>query len=439
MLSKQPRRRQSLRFFLAIMVAVMDVASASGQNTLRIVALYQQANGGDTAAAGAGAAARRTSDENGSSNNPSFPFAPDVAAFSPVTSLTIRGSGLGLDWQKGIPMKESPPGTFTAELDFNGSDVGNVLEFKTLAEDDSVWQLGSNSLTIVGPGTATIYPWFYQPVGQFAVVERDVPCKYFDNTRDVVLYLPAPALENVHPGTRWETLVMHDGENVFNDSTSFGGRSWRASETIDALVGKGTMRPIAVVAPYNSASRIAEYTPVPDPEYGGGQGDHYLDWLTSTLLPLVAPRFQLSTDRDDLGLLGSSLGGLISCYAGWTRSGVYGRVGCMSSSFWWDSQYFNNTLLVDHAPPPAKDAPVFYLDSGDQPAPDGDDELETIGVRDHLVRLGWSLGETVFYELQHGGAHNEASWGERFYLPMQQLYPPRPTPVEAADQRNRQF
>ncbi|RYE84066.1 MAG: hypothetical protein EOO65_02880, partial [Methanosarcinales archaeon] len=48
------------------------------------------------------------------------------------------------------------------------------------------------------------------------------------------------------------------------------------------------------------------------------------------------------------GMLGSSLGGLLSCYAGWTRPDTYGFAGCMSSSFWWNNQDFNNTIIPMH-------------------------------------------------------------------------------------------
>ena len=347
-----------------------------------------------------------------------------------ASALWLRGSTLGLSWDKGVPMTQSNKGTFFVDLQIpkNFSDVDVMLEFKTLANEDSLWQLGGNSLATVEAGTATIFPWFEAQTGQYFVAARDVPCNFFHNKRDVVVYLPAPALENTHADARWETLVMHDGENVFNASTSFGGVSWQADVTIDVEVAEGNMRPIAIVAPYNTADRIAEYTPVPDPQYDGGQGDHYLDWITEELLPLLATKYKLATDRDNLGLLGSSLGGLISCYAGYTRRD-YGRVGCMSSSFWWDNQYFNNTLL-ENTPPAAKDTHI-YLDSGDQPAPDGDDELETIGVRDHLQRLGWTLGDNLFYHLQHGGEHNEVYWAKRFHLPMCDLYPRRSVTVSA--------
>ena len=80
-----------------------------------------------------------------------------------------------------------------------------------------------------------------------------------------------------------------------------------------------------------------EYTYIQDPDYGGGKGDLYLDFIESTIIPLAQSNFRVEISRDTLGILGSSLGGLISCYAGWTRSDIYGKVGCMSSSFWWDN------------------------------------------------------------------------------------------------------
>ncbi len=77
-----------------------------------------------------------------------------------------------------------------------------------------------------------------------------------------------------------------------------------------------------------------EYTYSRDPSEGfGGKGDLYLDFIEATLLPMIREELRV-TLGDGLGIMGSSLGGLISCYAGWTRG--YPRVGCMSSSFWWN-------------------------------------------------------------------------------------------------------
>jgi predicted alpha/beta superfamily hydrolase len=93
-----------------------------------------------------------------------------------------------------------------------------------------------------------------------------------------------------------------------------------------------------------------------DPTVGdGGGADHYLDFLHDTVLPIVTARYRVdSADSSDRwSILGSSLGnktdvfclctlnlvhpgGLVSCYAGWTRPDVWGYAGCMSSSFWWN-------------------------------------------------------------------------------------------------------
>ena len=145
-------------------------------------------------------------------------------------------------------------------------------------------------------------------------------------------------------------LVMHDGQNLFNTKTAFMGNAWMCQNSLDQSIVGGTTEEILVVAPYNTSERMDEYTYVQDPEYGGGKGDLYLDFLESTIIPLAQSNFRVEISRDTLGILGSSLGGLISCYAGWTRSDVYGKVGCMSSSFWWDNQDFQTNLITKSTP-----------------------------------------------------------------------------------------
>ena len=334
-----------------------------------------------------------------------------------VTSLSIRGNNLCLNWSTGVPMLKAASGREWS-VDLPSPDAPIVFEFKVLV-DDTQWQLGGNEAARVTSTTVTltVAPWFVQPVGTYAVVFQDVPSPAFANTRDVAVYVPAAYIENTHPEARWETLVMHDGQNVFNDSTSFAGVSWRAADTLDRVIGAGDMRPIVVVAPYNTAARMDEYTPVADPQYGGGRGDAYLDWLRDTLLPLASRSLRIGTSRAQLGLLGSSLGGLISCYACWTRP-EYGRCGCMSSSMWWDNEWLDD--FVTTTPAAAQDTRL-YLDSGDQPAPDGDDELQTQRVVAAMRARGMPH---VSYYLARGGSHDEASWGQRFDVPLVALYTP---------------
>ena len=44
---------------------------------------------------------------------------------------------------------------------------------------------------------------------------------------------------------------------------------------------------------------------------------------------------RLMTDRDSVGVVGYSLGGLAACHAAWTREDRIGRAACQDPSFWW--------------------------------------------------------------------------------------------------------
>jgi predicted alpha/beta superfamily hydrolase len=81
------------------------------------------------------------------------------------------------------------------------------------------------------------------------------------------------------------------------------------------------MEEVVVIGAYNTPDRMNEYTYSYDPEEKfGGKGDLYLDFIDQTLLPLMQKNLRITLDFGNrLGILGSSLGGLISCYAGWTR------------------------------------------------------------------------------------------------------------------------
>lgn len=109
---------------------------------------------------------------------------------------------------------------------------------------------------------------------------------------------------------------------------------------------------IIIVGVDNTVNRTYELTYSVDPTVGvGGGADLYLDFIQYTVLPLVQSRYRIIASdpvTPRWGLLGSSLGGLVSCYAGWTRPDTYWFTGCMSSSFWWNSEDFNNTILERH-------------------------------------------------------------------------------------------
>ena len=86
---------------------------------------------------------------------------------------------------------------------------------------------------------------------------------------------------------------MHDGQNLFDPKTAFMGNSWLIGNTLDEAIVSGAIEEILVVGPYNTAARMDEYTYIEDPDYGGGKGDIYLDWIEQTLIPLTEANFRV--------------------------------------------------------------------------------------------------------------------------------------------------
>jgi hypothetical protein len=60
----------------------------------------------------------------------------------------------------------------------------------------------------------------------------------------------------------------------------------------------------------------------------GGQGDDYLNYMVNEVLPAIQllTNDRLRISRDNLGIGGCSLGGLLACHAMWTRPNTFGMV-----------------------------------------------------------------------------------------------------------------
>jgi len=265
-----------------------------------------------------------------------------------------------------------------------------------------------------------VYPWFTNTKGNWSVVEKRLFSPQLNNYRGIVVYTPPSYSENTVAVYK-NVLIMHDGQNLFDPATSAFGTAWMCQDTMNALIQSGGSAEVVIIGVYNTPDRTNELTYSYDQSTrAGGKGDHYLDFLHQTVLPWAARLFRIETNRENLGILGSSLGGIISCYGAWRRPDQYTKMGCMSSAFWWNDEDFDNVILANRTIP--SPLPQVYLDSGDS-GPSSDDRDQTIRVRDHFVKLGYTLGENLQYFLDRGGEHSEYFWAKRFFKPIQALYP----------------
>ena len=111
---------------------------------------------------------------------------------------------------------------------------------------------------------------------------------------------------------RYPVLYMHDGHNLFDIEASYGKAVWDVHTTLDAIETQYQKNIIVVGIDCHPQKRCTEYSPwerknnplVKD-DLGGG-GEEYVNWIVTTLKPLIDERYP--TLPDETSLAGSSMG-----------------------------------------------------------------------------------------------------------------------------------
>ena len=243
----------------------------------------------------------------------------------------------------------------------------------------------------------------------------DFHSQYLPDDRHVIVYLPPDyefALDRRYP-----VLYFHDGQNVFDADTSFGGVEWRADETAEALIREGEIVPLIMVGIYNAGtSRIHEYTPTCGP-FGSsdGKASLYARMIFEELKPFIDGEYRTLEGPEYNGMAGSSLGGLVTLYIGMSRPDVFGKLAVMSPSVWWDHGAILQ-IVHDLSPPRnyPRPRPRIWLDMGtEEGARPRRMVRDARMLRDLLVKRGWKLEEDLIYFEDEGAGHHEGAWANR--------------------------
>lgn len=150
-----------------------------------------------------------------------------------------------------------------------------------------------------------------------------------DRNRKIWIYLPPDYQTSTKT---YPVLYMQDGQNLFDNTTSFSGE-WQVDETLNKLFNEGDYGAIVVGIDNGGDSRINEYTPWNNPQYGGGEGDKYMQFVAETLKPFVDANYRTKPSAEYNALIGSSLGSLISTYGGIIYSGIFSKIGSFSPAY----------------------------------------------------------------------------------------------------------
>jgi predicted alpha/beta superfamily hydrolase len=240
--------------------------------------------------------------------------------------------------------------------------------------------------------------------------------RYLEYDRTVLVYLPP----DYDPATvdRYPVLYLHDGQNVFDEATSFGDE-WRVDETAQELIIAGRIDPIIVVGVYNTGDhRLDEYTPTAAADGGGGHADDYGRMLVEELKPFIDETYKTFPGAANTAMGGSSLGGLLTMHLGLRYPTAFGKLAVLSPSIWWDDR----VILREVAALPGKQPQRIWLDAGVR---EGEKVIADAQLlRDALVAKGWTLGEDLVYFEAEDGEHNERSWAARVGAVLEFLFRP---------------
>jgi len=250
-------------------------------------------------------------------------------------------------------------------------------------------------------------------------LHRAFQSRFLPDERDVIVYLP-PGYDK-HPEMTYPVLYLQDGQNLFDGRTSYvPGRTWMVREHADEAIEAGEVAPLVIVGVYNTGDRrLAEYTPERDWQFGGGEAAAYGRLMTEELMPWIAGQYRVRTEREQTGVGGSSLGGLVSLYLGLRFAEYFGKLAVLSPSVWW-----NHKSILGHLnerAPQIWERPRLWLDVGDQEGRRTLENAEQLNRR--LKANGWQPGETLHFERVAGGTHDEASWARRVRPMLRFLFP----------------
>ncbi len=227
-----------------------------------------------------------------------------------------------------------------------------------------------------------------------------------DRARTIRIYLP-PSYATGHK--RYRVLYMHDGQNLFDDATSFIGE-WGVDETMDALAKSDDIELIVVGIDHGDAERIHELTPWPNPKYGPAQGAEYMDFVVGTVKPYIDSHYRTRPGRKDTGIMGSSLGALVTHYAIYKYPDVFSKAGLMSPSFWFSDQAYATVV-----PGSLRRGTRIYMSIGDREGGEKADNYVADMLRmETLERAAEPLHLALQTHVVPGAEHNEHAWRREF-------------------------
>ena len=255
--------------------------------------------------------------------------------------------------------------------------------------------------------------------------------------RNVDVWLP----ENYSSEQKYAVLYMHDGQNLFDETTTWNKQEWKVDEVASTLMKLGVTKDFIVVGIHNipkirwqdlfpekamdflsKQDKEAMYTEAEKNNANTNlTGDEYLKFLVKELKPYIDSTYSVYTDKENTFVAGSSMGGLMSMYAVAEYPDIFAGAACVSTHWVGAAPKQNNPLpkaifnYLEKNLPDAK-SHKMYFDYGnktlDQFYPQYAPQVDAIFKKGGYTADNF---KNLFFE---GTDHSETSWQKRLDIPL---------------------
>jgi len=220
-----------------------------------------------------------------------------------------------------------------------------------------------------------------------------------DRRRRIWIYLPKDYQASK---TKYPVLYMHDGQNLFDDATSFAGE-WGIDDALDSA----KKQCIVVGIDNGGVKRMNEYNAYDHEKFGKGEGDLYVEFIAKTLKPYIDKHYRTKKDAANTIIAGSSMGGLISIYAVVKYPKTFGKAGVFSPAFWVAPQ-LKADIEKKVKTSTHKNVRIYFY-GGDQ---EGGDMVKEMLYIFELMRK--KANPKMRVRINAEGKHNEPTWRDEF-------------------------
>ena len=248
--------------------------------------------------------------------------------------------------------------------------------------------------------------------------------------RNIDVWLPNGYSESA----KYNVLYMHDGQMLFDGTTTWNGQEWNVDGILGNLIAEGKINNTIIVGIHNNNDkRHAEFFPekvinsIPEPQKsslealfsGSTRADDYLEFLVTELKPFIDNNYSTNSGQESTFVAGSSMAGLISMYAFCEYPNVFSRSACISTH--WIGTFENNSQIPDaincylnqSLPDPV--GRKIYFDHGTIGL-DANYGEHQANIDNTLAGKGYT-SSTWSTQVFTGDDHNENDWSARFHIP----------------------